>query len=325
MANKQQLALLKSDIIQWNEWRKNNPSVKINLGKANLKNVNLNNANLNNADLNNADLESVQLKYANLNNAYLGNVHLPNARLKNTNLENANLNNVFLYYANLENVNLKNAFLYCANLEYANLENANLENANLNNANLKYANLNNANLENANLKDANLENANLENANLENTNLIRCKALKTNFNKANLTGACIEDWHINDETNFDGVICDYIYLKFDWNPIRFLERRPSDESEIFAPGDFKRLIEKSFWKLDQPILEAKDDYIKSLKADKEFLQEELKAMSSGNNKIILNLTEIVVEKNKQPINNINQYHYGNGNNTGGNQHNFNKG
>ncbi len=69
--------------------------------------------------------------------------------------------------------------------------------------------------------------------------------MNTDFSKANLTGACIEDWHINGQTNFDDVICDYIYLKYDWESEKFLERRPSDESKIFAPGDFKRLIEKA--------------------------------------------------------------------------------
>lgn len=41
------------------------------------------------------------------------------------------------------------------------------------------------------------------------------------------------------------ITCDYIYLKYDWIKDQYLERRPSDQTKIFNPGDFQKLIEKS--------------------------------------------------------------------------------
>jgi uncharacterized protein YjbI with pentapeptide repeats len=51
MANQEQLALLKNSVEEWNEWRRNNPDVIIDLMDANLVNVNLMDANLINANL----------------------------------------------------------------------------------------------------------------------------------------------------------------------------------------------------------------------------------------------------------------------------------
>ena len=103
---------------------------------------------------------------------------------------------------------------------------------------------NNPNIE-INLSDANLSYDNLSNANLSGANLKRVQALATNFEGANLTGACIEDWNINSETNFKGLICDYIYLKENKR-----ERRPSDPEKNFYPGELTRLVEKSVETVD---------------------------------------------------------------------------
>jgi hypothetical protein len=225
MANQQHLDILKQGIEAWNEWRENNSDIIPNLTKANLRN-----AFLGNADLKCANLENADLKNASLWKADLGYANLENADLKNASLWKADLRNANLEYADLENANLRNAFL---------------ENADLGNANLENANLGNANLGNANLGNANLGNANLENANLENANLFRVIGLRTAFKGATLTGVCIEDWNINSETNFEEVICDYIYFK------RFgEERRPSDSNKNFKPGEFVKLFEKSIETVD---------------------------------------------------------------------------
>ncbi|MHC5748631.1 MAG: pentapeptide repeat-containing protein, partial [Nostoc sp.] len=71
-----------------------------------------------------------------------------------------------------------------------------------------------------------------------NANLTNIQALETNFTGAILTGACIEDWHINSYTNLTNVTCDYIYLCQGQQ-----ERRPS--SGNFTPGEFTKLFQKA--------------------------------------------------------------------------------
>jgi uncharacterized protein YjbI with pentapeptide repeats len=46
MANKEQLALLKRSVQEWNEWRDNNHLVEIDLRQADLSHANLSDANL---------------------------------------------------------------------------------------------------------------------------------------------------------------------------------------------------------------------------------------------------------------------------------------
>ncbi|NEO56379.1 MAG: pentapeptide repeat-containing protein [Okeania sp. SIO3B5] len=120
--------------------------------------------------------------------------------------------------------------------------------SNLRNVNLKDTNLANSNLSGANLTGANLSGANLSGANLTGANLLLVQAIETNFKEANLTGACIEDWHINFHTSFENVKCDYIFLRTIGNKKEkfiFKERRPLKENTYFEPGDFEKLIRKS--------------------------------------------------------------------------------
>ncbi len=120
-----------------------------------------------------------------------------------------------------------------------------LTGAKLTDAKLSVANLTGANLIGAFLYRANLEGADLKYANLTDAKPERIQALGTNFSSATLTGACIEDWNINSETNLDNVICDYIYLKEGKQ-----ERRPSDPNRNFELGDFAKLVQKSIETVD---------------------------------------------------------------------------
>ncbi|MEA5621155.1 pentapeptide repeat-containing protein [Cronbergia sp. UHCC 0137] len=119
-----------------------------------------------------------------------------------------------------------------ADLSKACLRRADLSEANLSEANLSWADLSWAGLSEANLRGANLSEANLKRANLSEANLIGA-----DFQNATLTASSIKDWQINSETNFEEVICEYVYLDS-----KETERRPINGN--FAPGEFASLYKK---------------------------------------------------------------------------------
>ena len=205
MANQEQLERLKRSVEEWNQWRQENPDIKIELILTDLSGVDLN---------------------------------LPNIGGLKAELFQASVSK-----CNLTGVNLREALLILTNLSGAVLIKADLTKANLAKANLAGSYFNEAAFSAANLSEADLSRADLSRADLRGADLRECRVLSTNFTHANLTGACIEDWHINSETNFENVICDYIYYKYDWQTGKYSDRRPHDEYKIFNPGDFQRLIE----------------------------------------------------------------------------------
>jgi uncharacterized protein YjbI with pentapeptide repeats len=103
--------------------------------------------------------------------------------------------------------------------------------------NFEGANLAGADLTNANLTESNLSEATFQGACLEQANLTNVQATGTNFSGARLTGACLESWKIDSITQFDGVICDYVYLSS-----RQRERFP--RSGKFAHGEFTKLFNR---------------------------------------------------------------------------------
>ncbi|MEM9541156.1 MAG: pentapeptide repeat-containing protein [Cyanobacteria bacterium P01_E01_bin.42] len=271
MAKIEHLNLLNKGVNEWNEWQSKNAWIEFDLSESDLSNrdlqgvkligVNLHKANLSNSNLSNAFLERSNLSKVNLNHANLHKVLIDNFtqlddkwrrvwEIINQPTSHRNLRDVDLSNANLSNANLSNADLSNADLRKANLRNADLSEADLIGANLSNADLYKTNFLNANLREANLFNANLTGADLFNANLIKTNlknadlsitlALYTDFEGATLTGTCIWNWNISSETILDNILCEYIYLWVD-----FTDRRPSDPSKIFAPGDFARLVQKA--------------------------------------------------------------------------------
>jgi len=132
------LKKLKSGVNNWNNWKKNNASIEINLCGVYLKKANLREA----------DLSGANLKEANLSGAYLSKADLSGANLKE-----ANLSGAYLSKANLSGANLSGANLSGADLKEANFNRSNLSGANLSGANLSGTDLKNVNLDGANFND----------------------------------------------------------------------------------------------------------------------------------------------------------------------------
>ncbi len=224
MAYLEHLAKLKKGTEVWNQWRKDNPNFK---------------PNLRSADLSGANLEGVNLEYANLIRTNFTGANLSNANLRYVNLSDANLANT-----NLSGVDLWSANLDRTNLSDANLTGANLEKVDLESANLTGVRFIKTNLTGVDLSKRNLANQDLSKANLTNSILNGVEALGANFSGAILTGACIEDWNINSQTNLENVQCNYIYLKRTFSEEKqkfiFTDRVPHDLNQTFAPCEFSK-------------------------------------------------------------------------------------
>ena len=89
----------------------------------------------------------------------------------------------------------------------------------------------------ANLDGADLTRSNLQQADLTFANLSNVKAGGADFCHAKLHGACIQNWTVNSNTQFDEIYCDFIYLTPDQNP---QNRRP-------LKAALNRAISRNWW------------------------------------------------------------------------------
>ncbi|MDF5715597.1 MAG: pentapeptide repeat-containing protein [Rhizonema sp. NSF051] len=117
--------------------------------------------------------------------------------------------------------------------------------------------LSGVNFKGANLVDASLIRANLNEANLQDADLSRAKLVQTQLDGtdltgATLTGAYIQDWNITSDTKFDEVRCEYIYMRLPTRENPDPLRKPDNNKEVFAPGDFGAFI--------KPIVDTLDLY-----------------------------------------------------------------
>ena len=86
MANHEHLDILRQGVEIWNQWRKENPSIGVDLREVNLTGVNLTEA----------DLKWVNFQGADLRKANLCDANLSLARLTSANLVGASLNGLLL-------------------------------------------------------------------------------------------------------------------------------------------------------------------------------------------------------------------------------------
>ncbi|AFY68944.1 pentapeptide repeat protein [Thalassoporum mexicanum PCC 7367] len=196
-------------------------------------------------DVQNADLSGVDLQGVNLTDATLSSSDLSGANLHRAKLENTNL-----YFTNFSAANLSNVDFFCAAGYFANFDGANLSKAYLYQGGFFSADFSGADLCDADLSCTQLHEADFWGADLRGTELSGSNASGARFYKACLTGACIQGWTIDEETRFDQVDCEFVYLTWSgWDEeaqesIYFLDRLPKNENEFFKPGEFAVLVQQ---------------------------------------------------------------------------------
>ncbi|NER27507.1 MAG: pentapeptide repeat-containing protein [Symploca sp. SIO1C4] len=251
--------MIKQGVEIWNSWRQEQPEVKPDLREAQLMEVSLKGANLSETDfrgasLRGADLRRSKLWQADLREADLRGTNLSEVDLGKADLRGANISQADLRGADLRGADLRRALFLRVDFSQAKLSKADFRKAQLSEANLYQANLSESDFSKANLSQTNLSKANLCQANLceaflNGSKLITTQALNTNLEKTKLTGACIEAWEINEQTNLKNSVCDYIYLKYDLEKETKQERLP--KTGKFAPGEFSKLFEKPLHEVEE--------------------------------------------------------------------------
>jgi hypothetical protein len=121
MADLDQVERLKDGLKEWNEWRDENPKIRIDLSKANLKEATLWGANLSTANLEEADLRRTDLTRVNFREA-----NLRRARLRGSYIQEVDLRRASLYEADFREVDLGKANLVGTVMNGTDLKRANL-------------------------------------------------------------------------------------------------------------------------------------------------------------------------------------------------------
>ncbi|MBD2457697.1 pentapeptide repeat-containing protein [Nostoc sp. FACHB-87] len=182
--------------------------------------------------------------------ANLTDADFTQATLKNTDFRKTNLTRTCFYKSQKLN-------LACPGKTY--LQNTKLcqvlvtgqgQNKNFDREDLRGVNFQGANLTDASFIGADLSQANLQDADLSRAKLVQTLLDGTDFTGATLTGAYIEDWNITTDTKFDGVRCEYVYMRLPTKDNPDPHRKPDNRQEVFADGEFGDFIKPIFDTLD---------------------------------------------------------------------------
>src|SRR5208337_1459375 len=214
MSNPEHLAKLQQGVSAWNQWRRQNPDLKVDLTSSYLRKAALDLANLSGADLREANLSRAMLSGAQLDQADMRAAKLSNANLTQANLSGARLNRVDLYGATLRWASLRNAELADTTLTAADLLGADLSSTVLRQARLDSANLTAANMCQTDLFAADLRSAILQKAILD----------KAEISEARLWETQRAGWSIK------GIVCQQAY----WDEF-------GKEPTAYDLGEFERL------------------------------------------------------------------------------------
>jgi hypothetical protein len=128
VVNEEHLNLLSQGIVVWNEWRKQNQQIHVDLGMADLRGADLRGADLSGANLSEAILLGANLSMADLSRAILFGANLSMADLHEADLSGAYLGGANLNEANLTMADLREGYFMFASLVRTNFEKANLTN-----------------------------------------------------------------------------------------------------------------------------------------------------------------------------------------------------
>ncbi|QLE59662.1 pentapeptide repeat-containing protein [Nostoc sp. TCL26-01] len=186
--------------------------------------------------------------------------HFQKSDLTDANFAGATLQSINLLDANVT----RTCWLNVKKLDIARFENTYLEqppvrklvttgqgqNKSFDHQNLRGVNLQGANLTDSSFISADLSGANLQDADLSRAKLVQTQLDGTNFTGATLTGAYIEDWNITTNTKFDGVRCEYVYMRLPTKDNPDPHRKPDNRQEVFADGEFGDFIKPIFDTLD---------------------------------------------------------------------------
>jgi uncharacterized protein YjbI with pentapeptide repeats len=105
MGKNELIDILAQGVKVWNEWRKENKNIKIDLDDSDLSRI----RNLQGVDFSNASLVNTSFYSNNLANANFSNANLELVIMRDTNCEQANFLNAILNLSNLQSVNLVGA------------------------------------------------------------------------------------------------------------------------------------------------------------------------------------------------------------------------
>ncbi|HUN44366.1 MAG TPA: pentapeptide repeat-containing protein [Acetobacteraceae bacterium] len=141
MSDPDHVALIRSGVVNWNQWRQENPCVSPDLSGAELKGSDLNEADLHGADLSKAELQwsslmSADLRGVNLADARLMGVDATRASFSNSDLDGVMINDARGWYADFGDCKMRNAYLWGTDFREANFSGADLTGANLRNTQL---------------------------------------------------------------------------------------------------------------------------------------------------------------------------------------------
>jgi uncharacterized protein YjbI with pentapeptide repeats len=178
------------------------------------------------------------------------------ADLTDADFTSATLKNTDFIGANLTRTCWKNAkLLDCACLGMTYLEKPQVRNLVVtlegketifDNQDLQRINLHAAELTNARFIGADFYQARLQKADLSGAILVRTQLERADLTGACLTGACIQDWSVTRSTKLDGVLCKYVYMKFENGD----KREPMPPKGEFKDGDFITFVKSILDTLD---------------------------------------------------------------------------
>ncbi|TBR56401.1 hypothetical protein B4U84_29840 [Westiellopsis prolifica IICB1] len=182
--------------------------------------------------------------------ANLTDADFTGATLKNTDFRKANLTRTCFHKTKkLDRVRPGITYLQKAQVVSV-LATGHGQDKNFDRDDLRGVNFQGANLVDASFIGADLSYANLQDADLSRAKLVQTQLDGTDLTGATLTGAYIEDWGITTDTKFDGVRCEYVYMRLPTKENPDPLRKPDNNKEVFADGEFGDFIKPIFDTLD---------------------------------------------------------------------------